>query len=61
MDWRSRKIRIGFVLALAVIAAVVAWRTSTPKSRPPCVPGREETRDAAGKVIEIKRTECARR
>ncbi|MES2987807.1 MAG: hypothetical protein V4808_07865 [Pseudomonadota bacterium] len=60
MNWRNRKARIAIVLAIAVIAAFVAWRTSTPKGRPPCVPGREEIKDAAGKIIEIKRTECVK-
>ncbi|RYE00561.1 MAG: hypothetical protein EOP61_13620 [Sphingomonadales bacterium] len=58
MKWRNRKIRIAIVLAIAVVAAFVAWRTSTPKERPPCVPGREETKNASGKIVEIKRVEC---
>lgn len=60
MKWRDRKVRIAIVLAIAVVAAFVAWRTSTPKEAPPCVPGRQEVKDSSGKIIEIKRTECAR-
>ena len=58
MNWRDRKVRIAIVLAIAVVAAFIAWRTSTPKDKPPCVPGRHEVKDTAGKVIEIKRTTC---
>lgn len=60
MNFRNRKIRLGIVLALAVVAAVFAWRTSTPKAPPPCVPGRQEVKDASGTIVEIKRTECAK-
>ncbi|MBX3564554.1 MAG: hypothetical protein KF730_08265 [Sphingomonas sp.] len=58
MNWRNRKVRIAIVLAIAMIAAFVAWRTSTPKEQPACVPGRAEVKDASGKVTEIKRTTC---
>lgn len=59
MNFRNRKIRQGIVIALAVVAAFVAWRmqTAEPK-RPPCVPGREEVKDSSGKITEIKRTVC---
>ncbi|WP_066795318.1 hypothetical protein [Sphingomonas soli] len=60
MKMPNRKLRLGIVLAIAVVAAFVAWRTSTPKERPPCVPGREEVRDDKGEIVEIKRTECFR-
>lgn len=60
MSWNRRKIRIGIVLAIAVVAAFYAWRTSTPTGLPPCVPGREEIKDDSGKIIEIKRTECSK-
>ncbi len=58
MNRRNRKLRLGIVLAIAVVAAFFAWRTSTPKDRPACVPGREEVKDDGGNVIEIKRTSC---
>ena len=57
MNWRNRKLRLGLVLAIAVFAAVYAWRTSTPVHKD-CVPGREEVKDASGKVVEVKRKTC---
>ena len=61
MDWRSRKVRLAIVLAIAAFAAFYAWRTSTPQAgnAAACVPGREEVKDDSGKVIEIKRTTCS--
>jgi len=59
MDWRNRKLRLGIVLAVAAFAAFYAWRTGTPRDAVrPCTPGREEVKDASGKVVEIKRIEC---
>lgn len=57
MNWRDRKVRFAIVLAIAVMAAFVAWRTSQPEPGA-CTPGREEVKDAGGKVVEIKRTAC---
>ncbi|HEX8302411.1 hypothetical protein [Sphingomonas sp.] len=58
MNWRNRKTRIAIVLAFAVLAAFVAWRTSTPVEAGNCQAGREEVKDASGKVVEIRRHEC---
>jgi membrane protein implicated in regulation of membrane protease activity len=59
MNLRNRKIRLAIVLAIAVVAAVVAWRTSqAEKSQPPCEPGRHEEKDTGGKVIKVTRTTC---
>ncbi len=57
MNWRNRKMRIGIVVAIAVFVAFYAWRTNQPATRD-CTPGREEVKDASGKVIEIKRMAC---
>ncbi|MCX8477414.1 MAG: hypothetical protein MT490_16620 [Sphingomonas sp.] len=57
--WRNRKLRLGIVLAIAIVAAFVAWRTSqTTPRKPPCEPGRHEEKDASGKVIKVTRTTC---
>jgi hypothetical protein len=59
MGWRNRKVRLAIVLALAVFAAFTTWRTSqTQASRPPCEPGRQEEKDASGKVVKVSRTTC---
>jgi hypothetical protein len=59
MNWRDRKVRIAIVLAIAAFALFYAWRTGTAEpGNTACVPGREEVKDAGGKVIEIKRTTC---
>lgn len=60
MRWADRKTRIAVALAIAVVGAVVVWRTATvPGSgRAPCEPGRIEQKDAAGKVVKITRTTC---
>jgi hypothetical protein len=58
MNWRNRKLRLGIVLAIGVFVAFYAWRTSTPTALPSCKPGREEVKDASGKIVEIKRIEC---
>lgn len=56
---RRTKVRLAAVLTLAIVAAVVAWRT--PQTRDPgCVPGRQEERDAGGKLVRIRHTECLR-
>lgn len=56
--WRNRKLRLGIVLAIAVIAAYVAWRTNQTPPPKPCEPGRHEEKDASGKVIKVTRTTC---
>lgn len=58
MNLRSRKLRIALVLALAVFAAVVAWRTNQTPGVKPCEPGRHEEKDASGKVVAISRKTC---
>jgi hypothetical protein len=58
MGLRNRKIRLAIVLALAVVAAFVAWRTSQTVAPKPCEPGRHEEKDASGKVIKVTRTTC---
>jgi hypothetical protein len=58
MDWRSRKVRIAIVLALAVFAAFTAWRMGDGAGKKPCVPGRQEEKDASGKVIRITHITC---
>jgi membrane protein implicated in regulation of membrane protease activity len=56
---RNRKIRLALVLALAVVSAYFAWRTSQGQGkRPPCVPGRHEEKDASGTVVKITNTTC---
>ncbi|WP_333571914.1 hypothetical protein [Sphingomonas sp.] len=47
------------MLTLAIIAAVVAWR-SAPVRDPACTSGRHEERDASGKLVRITHTECLR-
>ncbi|WP_168845634.1 hypothetical protein [Sphingomonas sp. S2M10] len=47
------------MLTLAIIAAVVAWR-SAPLSETACTAGRHEERDAGGKLVRITHTECLR-
>ena len=54
--WRNRKLRLGIVLGIAVIAAYVAWRTNQVEPRKPCEPGRHEEKDASVKVIKVTRT-----
>lgn len=58
MRWANRKTRVAVVLAIAVMLAVVAYRTSQRSPVPPCEPGRIEEKDASGKVVKISRTEC---
>lgn len=58
MNWRNRKLRLALVLALAIFSLVVAWRTSQAPSPKPCEPGRQEEKDASGKVVAIKRVTC---
>ena len=60
MGLRNRKLRLGIVLALAVVAAFVAWRADQREAnpRPPCEPGRQEEKDASGKVVKVTRTTC---
>ncbi|WP_157084500.1 hypothetical protein [Sphingomonas pituitosa] len=56
---RRLKVRLAVVLTLAIIAAVVAWR-SAPVRDGACTPGRHEERDASGKLVRITHTECLR-
>ncbi len=56
---RRLKVRLAVVLTLAIVAAVVAWR-SAPVRGPVCTAGRHEERDASGKVVRITHTECVR-
>jgi len=58
MSWRNRKLRLALVLALAIITAWTAWRTSQTPEHKPCVPGRFEEKDTSGKVVKITRTAC---
>jgi hypothetical protein len=59
MNWRNRKLRLGIVLALAIVVGFMAWRTAqTGPKRPPCTPGRHEEKDASGKVVRITNTTC---
>ncbi|UYY78168.1 hypothetical protein [Sphingomonas sp. R1] len=54
------KVRLAVVLTLAIIAAVVAWRSASMPQKPACTAGRHEERDAGGKVVRITHTECLR-
>lgn len=54
---RNRKVRIAIVLTIAIVAAFISWRTSTPKG---CEEDRKEIRDDAGKITKIERTYCAK-
>ena len=58
--WRNRKLRLGIVLGLAVFAAFYAWRTNQIDSskQQPCEPGRQEEKDASGKVVKVTRKTC---
>lgn len=56
---RRLKVRLAVVLTLAIIAAVVAWRSS-PEHDTACTPGRHEERDASGKLVRITHTDCLR-
>jgi hypothetical protein len=59
MDWRSRRVRVAIVLAAAVFVAFVAWRMGdSVGKKPPCVPGRQEEKDASGKVVRITHKSC---
>lgn len=58
---RKRKLRLGLVLGIAVIAAWVAWRTGSFSDQPtqkPCVEGRNEIKDDKGVVVQVIRTTC---
>ena len=57
MNWRNRKLRLALVMALAIFSIFVAWRTSQPAQKP-CEPGRQEEKDASGKVVAITRKHC---
>jgi hypothetical protein len=57
---RRLKVRLAAVITLAVVAAVVAWRTGPGAPTETCTPGRQEQRDANGKLVQIIRTECVR-
>jgi hypothetical protein len=54
---RNRRVRLAIVLALAIVAAFVAWRTQGLPRRP-CTPGRNAEVDASGKVVRVVRTIC---
>lgn len=56
---RRLKVRLAAVLTLAIVAAVVAWR-SAPVRDSACTAQRHEERDARGKVVRITHTECVR-
>ncbi|OAN59840.1 hypothetical protein [Sphingomonas sp. TDK1] len=61
MSSRRLKVRLAAVLTLAIVAAVVAWRSAPTRSGAlGCTPGRQEERDASGKVVRIRHTECLR-
>lgn len=57
---RRLKVRLAVVLALAIIAAVVAWRSASVPQKPACTTERHEERDSSGKVVRITHTECLR-
>jgi hypothetical protein len=57
---RRLKVRLAAVLTLAIVAAVVAWRNPPSRGDSACVPGRHEERDANGKLVRIRHTECLR-
>ena len=59
MRWANRKTRLAVVLAITIVVAVVAYRSSERASAlPPCEPGRVVEKDSSGKVVKITRTEC---
>lgn len=55
---RRLKIRLALVLALAIVAAVAAWRMDGADQQPRCTNDRREERDSSGKVVRIVRTAC---
>ncbi|MHA6719279.1 hypothetical protein ACX40Y_07475 [Sphingomonas sp. RS6] len=57
---RRLKVRLAAVITLAIVAAVVAWRSHPSGANMACTPGREEQRDSTGKLVRIVRTECLR-
>jgi hypothetical protein len=57
---RRLKVRLAAVLTLAIVAAVVAWRSPPAQHQSACVPGRHEVRDTSGKLLRIEHTECLR-
>ncbi|WP_294329598.1 hypothetical protein [uncultured Sphingomonas sp.] len=57
---RRLKVRLAVVLTLAIIAAVVAWRSASVPTKPACTAGRHEERDSNGKIVRITHTECLR-
>jgi len=57
---RRLKVRLAVILTLAIVAAVVAWRSASVPQRPVCTAGRHEERDASGKLVRITHTECVR-
>lgn len=57
----NRKTRLAIILAIAVVAAVVAWRTSERGAAPVCTEDRVVEKDDSGKVTKITRTHCLSR
>lgn len=55
--------RMALIIALAAIVAWVGWRSGAFEAQPaekPCVAGRQEIKDNAGKVVQVIRTTCLR-
>jgi hypothetical protein len=59
VNWRNRRLRTALILAVAVFVAFTAWRTGqTDGKAKPCEAGRQEEKDASGKVVRITHTTC---
>ena len=54
----NRKTRLAIILAIAVVAAVVAWRTNERGGQQVCTEDRVVEKDDSGKVTKITRTHC---
>jgi hypothetical protein len=60
MSWRNRRLRLALVVAIAVTAAIIVFQQNREGAGepPPCKPGKQVEKDAAGTVIRITRTSC---
>ncbi|PKP92317.1 MAG: hypothetical protein CVT77_09425 [Alphaproteobacteria bacterium HGW-Alphaproteobacteria-16] len=58
---RFTKRRVALLIGLAAAMLWMGWRTGgfdTQPEQKPCVEGRQEIKDDAGKVVQVIRTTC---